>query len=60
MSRSYDLFSEGLRKRHPRALGLDELIGRFWGLMSAFGLPFNFVIWCPFCDPLGLLTACLL
>jgi hypothetical protein len=47
MSRSYDLFSEGLRKRHRRALGLDELIGRFWGLMSVFGLPFNFVIWCP-------------
>jgi hypothetical protein len=30
MSRSCDLFFKGPRKRHPRALGLDELILSFW------------------------------
>jgi hypothetical protein len=29
MSRSCELFYKGLLKRHPRALGLDELIWSF-------------------------------
>jgi hypothetical protein len=30
MSQSYDLIFEGPQKRHPRTLGLDELIVSCW------------------------------
>jgi hypothetical protein len=30
MSQSYHLFSEGSRKRHPRALAFDYLSGSLW------------------------------
>jgi hypothetical protein len=52
MSRSCDLFFEDPRKRHPHALGLDELIELIWGLISVFGFPFVLA----FCGPLGLLA----
>jgi hypothetical protein len=49
MSRSYDLFSEGPRKRNPRVLGLDELNGRSPGWDGGLRAAFDFVFSQSFC-----------
>jgi hypothetical protein len=59
MSQSCNLFSEGPRKRHPRALGLDELMKTFQILILVLCLIFVFSTWQPYCSPLGLLAVCL-
>jgi hypothetical protein len=59
MSQSCDLFYEGPQKHHPRALGLDELIGHFpWLLLCASALSIRTSR--PFGSPLGRLAACLM
>jgi hypothetical protein len=49
MRQTYDLFSEGPQKRHPRVLGLDEFNGRAPRSESGLQPAFYFVLSLSFC-----------